>query len=313
MSVVNLRIQVDDLPSTLQLYNKIQVWRSVNGSDGTYVEITSDSPSPAELVASLSGPYALSGKTLSIVINGADPTVVVFAGPDPVPLTLVVDELNLASPGIAGLTTSNHLQLTSPLPGTGSSLAVTGNAAAVLGLPSSASGTGARILMGNINTIYMFTDLAGAQTYYYKTRFYSSVTRAVSTFSSPMQGLPGVILPSDVLVLCSINLVNALGEPVVGRRVILVPTEAELIKNHLTDTSYGMLPGADRITLTTDGAGHAEARLIVGATFRAFFEGSGYSREFVVPADPFDLLTVLSTKPDPFSIVQAPPFSIRES
>ena len=54
--------------------------------------------------------------------------------------------------------------------------------------------------------------------------------------------------------------------------------------------------------------------LVRGEKFKVFFEGSNYFREFVVPnVAEFDLLQILSTTPDPFTIVQMPAMPIRLS
>lgn len=305
-------IEVSDLESVLELYDRIQVWKSSDGTPGgTYVEITADTPQPAHIDSTTSGPYTINGQSLSVVLNGADPLIVVFAGTNPIPLTLIITQINTAYLGLAEVSPTNLLRLLSPITGTGSSLVATGAAATTLGIPSLAAfGKAARIPMGNINSSYRFTDLAGDSAQYYKFRYYSTLTKAVGVFSDPFRGEVAVILPQSNLAKATVNLVDVTGAPLVGRRIILVPVQDQTIPYN--NAIYGLLPGNDRIELTTDGAGHAEVQLVRGALVRAFFEGSGYTREFTVPEADFDLLTVLSTQPDPFAIIQAPPFPIRE-
>lgn len=306
-------IEVSDLDSVLQLYDRIEVWKSADATPtGSYTEITADTPQPAILETPTGGPYTISGQPLSIVLNGADPVVVTFSGTDPIPLTEIIDQLNLAIPSFASPSVLNHLHMQSPIAGTGSSLLVTGTAAVTLGVPSAvAYGKGPRILMGNLNSSYRFVDLAGDDNQYYKFRYYSQLTKAVGAFSDPFRGEVSVILPQSSLAKATVNLIDTTGAPIIGRRIILVPVQAQIVPYN--GVNYGLLPSNDRIELTTDGAGHAEVNLVKGTLVRAFFEGSGYAREFVVPDADFDLLTVLSTQPDPFSIIQAPPMPIRES
>lgn len=309
---ISFDVVVDDLSSVLQLYDRIQVWKSNDGETGTYAEITTDSPEPALLDASAGGPFTVSGLSLSVEINAADPIVVTFSGDDPLPLGLVLDQINLVYPGLATLTPGNLLRLRSPLPGTGSSLRAFGSALIPLFLSGSiVYGKGARIPIGLSNSSYSFTDLAGVADSYYKTRFYSSVTHGVSAYSDPFTGAPATVLPDSSLVKATANLVNPDGSPVVGRRIIFVPVTSKNVSYN--SKLFSMLPGVNRLEMVTDGTGHAEIRLVIGSRIRVFFEGSGYSREFDVPSSNFDLFTVLSTQPDPFSIVQAPPFPIRES
>jgi hypothetical protein len=310
---ISFSVTVDDLSSTLQLYDRVQVWRAADGDPlGPYSEITADTAQGAVVDSTASGPFAVSGLSLSVELNHGDPLVIAFVGTDPIPLSVVVDKINSVFAGLATLTPANKLRLKNPLTGTGSSIKVYGSARIPLGLPVDiAYGQAARILIGNLNSIYNFTDLAGDATHFYKTRFYSTVTKSVSDFSDPFQGAKAVVIPQTLLSLATVDLVDGAGTPVVGRRVILVPVQAQIIPYN--NRNYGMLPGNDRIELTTNEAGHAEIELVRGATVRVFFEGSSYAREFVVPDEDFDLLSVISTQPDPFDIVQAPPMPIRES
>jgi hypothetical protein len=98
----------------------------------------------------------------------------------------------------------------------------------------------------------------------------------------------------------------------VGRRIIFVPTG--YVQTDGTDGNpFASLPSVDRIIAITDESGHAETPLLIGQDFRVFFEGTTFQRDFTVPDDDFDLFTVLSAMPDPFTIVEAPPMPIRVS
>jgi hypothetical protein len=314
MPIVRLTTTLDDVDGTLALYDRIQYWRSTTGSSGTYSEITSQSGGPAILIGTAQAPFTLLGLSLNISLSGADPFTVTFPGPDPTNAETVAVLINAASPsGIATLYSGDtrKLQLTNPTDGTQSTIQVSGSAASVLGLSTSeVSGTAPRTLMGNLNDVYKFADYNGDPAFFYKTRFYNSLTGAVSNFSAPQAGGPTQVLPDASLVTCSVNLAMITGAPIIGRRIILVASSLQQVPNG--GVNFGLLPSGDRIELTTDESGHAQTQLAVGTTIRAFFEGSGYAREFVVPDANFDLLTVLSTQPDPFTIVQAPPMPIRE-
>lgn len=314
---ITVNIPLADLPATLALYDRIQVWRSTTGKLGAYTEITGADDTAAVAKTTTSPPWALAGLTLQAIMSSADPVGLTFAALVP-PASLrvedVVAQVNAAIPGFASVDAASNavVDLTNPLKGTGSTLLLSGTALSVLGLPSTLqSGVGHRIPIGLLNTTYKFTDLGGDPTYWYKTRFYSTLTQSVSAFSDPRLGDVTQILPSSTLSKATVDLVDVTGKPIIGRRVILVPVQMQQVPYN--SVNYGLLPGNDRIELTTDEAGHAEVQLVRGATVRAFFEGSGYAREFVVPDADFDLLTVLSTAADPFSIVQAPPMPIRES
>lgn len=315
MPVISLDVHVDDLDAVLALFDKVQVWRSETEL-GTYAEITAASDLPAKLTGTVVGPWALSGKTLTITLNNADPINVTFTGTDPLPLNTVLQKINSLIPALATESGSNTglVMLTSPVLGTGSALQVSGNAAAVLGLSTTkVNGFAARISLVNPTTDYSFRDYDGDETFWYKTRYFSTVTGTVSSFSDPRQGNPQVVLPASVLSKAIVNLVDGAGRPVVKRRIIFVPTSQVLV-NDASSNLYGSLPGVDRLVAETDEKGNAEIDLVRGQTFRVFLEGTSYQREFVVPnASNFNLFTVLSTAPDPLSIVQAPPRPIRTS
>lgn len=317
-TLLTFNIPLDQLQNVLALYDHMQVWRSTSGQGGPYAEITGTPETAAVAKSTVNPPWAVSGLVLNVSLSGADLVVITFhdanTGAGPLRIEDVVEQINEAIPGLAKIDADSNavFDLTNPLTGTGSTILLSGNSASVFGLPTTLqSGVAPRILIGLLNTQYKFTDLGGDPTYWYKTRYWSSKTNAVSAFSTPQQANPSQVLADGSLVLATVDLVSITGAPVVGRRIIIVPVVMQQFQN------YGLLPSSDRIELTTDASGHAQTKLVIGSTIRVFFEGSGYSRECVVPAaqspaTSIDLLAILSTQPDPFTIVQAPPMPIRE-
>jgi hypothetical protein len=318
---LTINIPLESLDNVLALYDRIQVWRSTTGKLGVYSEITADTLMPATASSTVDPPWDVAGLTLTVSLSGADPVSILFeelVPPTDLRIEDVIAQVNDIIPGFATQNSDSNavLDLTNPLSGTGSTLLLSGSARSVFGLPSTLqSGKGPRILIGLMNTQYKFTDLGGDPAYWYKTRYYSTKTKAVSAFSTPRLGDVTQILPPGegpgFAIKAYVNLIDVTGKPVIGRRVILVPVQDQIVP--YDNVNYGVLPGGTRIEITTDEEGYAEVYLANGARVRAFFEGSGYAREFVVPDQDFDLLSVLSTAPDPFSIVQSPPMPIRES
>lgn len=311
MAVITIDIHVDDLDSVLALFNKIQVWRSAT-EFGTYTEITAQTDQPAIIDGTVTGPWTLVGQTLTIVLNSADPISVVFAGSDPLNIAMVIQQINTLIPGLATEkpTDTNKLRLTSPVLGTGSAITLSGAAATTLGLTTTkVNGRQARLSLVTPTTEYVFKDFDGDQTFWYKTRYYSTATQSVSSFSDPRQGNPQVVLPGSAMVKGSFHLVDVSGRPVVGRRLIFVPLTPMLVPA----TVYGILPGFDRIIVTTDEAGDGIINLVIGMRVKVFFEGSSFNREFTVPDVDFDVLTVATAQPDALDIVVAPPMPIRMS
>jgi hypothetical protein len=310
MAVVILNVRVPDLDLFLPAYDRIQVWRATT-QNGTYAEITAANETPAVVAGSVEGPWALSGKTLNIAANGVDPVAVVFTGVDPLGLLAAKNQINAVIADLAAEAPANSgkITLTSVLFGTPSSLLLSGNAAAVLGLSTTkVNGKANRILIAKPTEEYRFLDFDSNPTYWYKTRPCHSVTGRVGEFGLPRQGAPQTVIESDLLALGEVFLTEGQGKPVVGRKIILVPQATKLIGN------YALLPGFDRVIVTTDDTGYASANLLIGATYRMLVEGAQFERTFVVPDEtPFNLMEVATTAPDPFSIVQAPPRPIRMS
>ena len=314
MAVISLDIHIEDLPSVLALFNNIQVWRATTEL-GTYAEITAPVEMPARLEGSVPGPWPVNGTTLSVVLNSADPVNIVFVGTDPFNLHDVLQQINTVIPGLASESApnTNRVALTSPVLGTGSSITVSGAAAALLGFSTAkVNGKGGRIYIVHPTTDYCFKDFDGESTYWYKTRYYSSATQSVSSFSDPRQGNPQQVLPTGAMALATVSLSDGVGRPIVNRRIIFVPVD--IVRVMAGVKNYAILPSQTRLIMTTDTAGYAEINLVRGQKYKVFFEGTAYEREFVVPnVTTFDVFDVIATSPDPFSIVQVPPMPIRSS
>lgn len=314
MAIVEFLIHVDDPTAVEALFDSIEVWRSTTEL-GTYLDITANDSSAADLVGTVAGPWILNGKTLTILLNGADPKLVTFAGIDPIPLIDVLAQINAVIPGLAlqVLTNTGKIHLLSTIFGNQSAVQVSGTAAIPLGLSTSkVNGKSARLLISENTEDYSYRDYDGDITFWYKTRFFSTITGAVSNFSSVRQAGPGAGIPQSATVVGKIALASLDGSPIIGRRIIFVPTGPQVVSDG-SGNNYGVLPSVDRITAVTDLNGRAAITLVKNQRLKVFLEGTTFQREFVVPTTDFDILTVASAQPDPLSIVNTPPFPIRVS
>lgn len=314
MSIIEFNIHVDNPGQQLALYDRIQVWRSAT-ENGTYADITADSPTAAFLDGSIAGPWNLNGKAMTVTLNGAVPVTINFSGVDPLPLITVLAQINAVIPGFASEVPNNtgKVRVTSPIVGTQSSILLSGNACAVFGIATTkTNGLGARPLLVEVTEDYDFRDYDGDSTFWYKTRFYSSITGRVSSYSTPAQYGVGSALTGSLVVTGKVALSDASGKPVVGRRIIFVPVSPQIVADG-SGNNYGVLPSVERIEITTDANGRASVTLVKGQRLKVFLEGTTFQREFIVPTTDFDILTVASTQPDPLNIVTTPPFPIRVS
>ena len=312
MALVSIDIFVDRLGDVLSVFNRVQVHRSIAGVGGPFVEITAATAASAVLDGAVTGTWDLDGLTLELSIDLAAAVPVLFVG-DGLSLASVIAQINEVVAGLASEipTDTDLLRLTSPSTGTGSAIVVTAGAAATaLGLSSTkVNGLASRIALANPTANYKFIDLDGDQTYFYQTRYSSTLTNTVSTFSTPRQGSADTVIPSGQLSLAKAWLITGDGKPVVGRCIVFHPQQVKQV----TGEDYFLIPGFDgRVFVTTNEQGFAQIPLIRGGTYRVIFEGTSYMREVVVPdLSEFDLLPLLGTLPDPFDIAQAPPRPIK--
>lgn len=315
-TAVNLTVRAENIDAILEVYDSIQVWRSTNGINGVYEEITSSSRLPARIEGSAAGPWNLAGYPLSVRLNGADPVTVQFTGSGPLDLQTAIYQITSQVPALQALPLGNtgKLALETLMVGTGATLEILpSTAAATLGLSTTkVNGKASRILLTSPTIVYPFVDLDGADTYYYKTRFGNTKTGSVDVFSSPIRGAPSTVVPSGGLSTAIAQFMTASGAPLVGRRLVFVLVSTKRA------FGYTALPGSQEVVARSDESGLVQQPLLVGATYRVFFEGTLLYREFVVPEpgpgeDSFDLMDVVGTSPDPFSIAVPPPMPIRSS
>jgi hypothetical protein len=314
MSIIEFSIHVENPEQISALFDRIQVWRSDTES-GVYADITSDDPTSALIDGTVAGPWNLSGQSLTLSLDLAPSQIITFTGTNPLQLATVLAQINAAFPGLAKEvpTDTNKIRLQSANTGTSSAIQMAGAAAATLGLSTTkTNGKAARLLISSNTEDYTFRDYDGLESLWYKTRFYSSTSGAVSDYSASRMGGPGAGLGSQFLVTGKVALATATGDPVVGRRVIFVPVGPQVISDG-DGNNYGVLPSVDRITAYTDSNGRASVSLVKGQRLKVFLEGTTFQREFIVPSTDFDILTVASAEPDPLSIVSAPPMPIRVS
>lgn len=321
MPVIELEIDVADINQIIALYDRLELFRSPDedGNPTPFTPITTINPTSAILDGSVEGPWNLNGQSLTIVLDGAPAITINFSGVNPFILSTVKNVINAAFPLLsAALATevpidTNRLRLASLTTGTQSILQISGSAVSTFGLSTNrVNGKSASLLLSANTEIYTFNDFDGQPSFWYKARLLNSDTGAVSDFSVPFLGTGGSTLPSPLLSIGKIALVDTSGNPTVGRRIIFVPVSAQVVSDG-SGNNYGVLPSVDRIVVFTDNNGRASVSLVKGQRVKVFIEGTTFQREFVVPSTDFDILTIATTQPDPFSIVVAPPLPIRVS
>lgn len=301
MGAVRLNISVRDVASVLESFTHVRVKRSTDGSGGTYNLITDSIPTKAKLLAPLAGTYNLSGKTLSLIRDSHTQVDVLFTGLDPLTVAQAANQINAAVGVAIASVSGTRLQLESTITGTASKLKIVGgSAASVFGWLGGerAIGYDANITLVGTQSLYEYIDNDGEAGYYYRVQYYNESTGLASADSSPFQGAAATMVGADKLSLCKLDLVDARGIAVPEQEVTFYAVHEPLAVEGF-EVALTRAP----ISIKTDNAGHAEVALVRGLKVKAVFEGTSVIREFVVPnAASFDLLSVLGTAPDPFTV-----------
>jgi hypothetical protein len=226
---------------------------------------------------------------------------VLFPGIAPLTTTQAADYINSVLGATVASDDSNHLKLTSTRTGTISRIEIVGGSAA----PSFGWADGTRDIGEDTNiplttniANYTYVDNDGEAGYFYKAQFYNTASSLESNDSSPFEGDVSTLVDADNLCLVKVDLVDARGISVPNQEISFYP-EYELF------TVQGYQVGLNRepITIKTSNSGHAEVSLVRGLKVKVVFEGTGVIRSIVIPdASEADLMSVMSSAPDPFSI-----------
>jgi hypothetical protein len=313
MAVIKLKIYVPDLSNVLVLFDTIRVWRSESGELGPFFLITADTAEPASLLGTADAPFAISGKTLKLKVDGGAEQTVTFVSPDPVGVALAVEEVNNQTTGLTALDVSGAVQLTSDTTGTDSILEITGGSSLTdLGftLDQIDNGEDAHIILVPGQDNYEYDDQSGAVAYYYKTQYYNTLNGSFSSLSDAIQGSVGTIVPQAYLITAKIDVADLEGKPVEGMRIVFY----NVYTPPLEVSDIAIL--AKTVEVETNQAGHAEIDLVRGMIVDVTFVGTTVTRRITVPSagDDFDLISTVSAVDDNFQIqVPSIPDAVRRS
>lgn len=306
MPSIKLRINVRDITAVLSSYDVIRVKKSTTGENGQYDYITGASPTSAQLIAPTDESYTIVGKTLQILRDSHDQVEVTFTGTDPLSAAQVVSQINTAVGVSIASAEGNSFKLVSTITGSESKMEIAGGTAASdFGWTAGDRDVGleAHIPLQAGVSLYEFIDDDGEAGDYYKVNYYNSSNQLTSTDSSPFLGATATLVSASNLSIATVDLVDGAGIAVEGQQITFWS-----VYEILEVDAYVVGIQREPIgTVTTDSAGHAEISLIRGLRIKVVFEGTSLIREIVVPdASTFDLLTEMSSAPDPLDITELP-------
>lgn len=301
MAVIKLSIYVANLTNVMGLFDKIQVFRSESGVGGPFVPITASAAEPATLTGITTAPFNVNGKTLKLKVNEGVEQEVLFVSPDPVNIDNVVGEINSQLTGVTASDSVSSLKLTSGTTGTAATLEITGGTAlAALGFLTGdhSNGKDAHITLVVGVTTYEYDDRSGDPDNYYETRYYNSSSGAVSSFSDPVKGDIGSILPVANLILAKIDLARLNGTPVSDCLV----TFYNMYVPPIVISDIGVI--GKQISIVTDQAGHAETFLVRGSIVDVTIAGTQIIRQITVPTagTEFNVMEAIALADDLFQI-----------
>ena len=285
MAIIKLTIAVANLTNVMSLFDEIQVWRSEDGENGTYFEITGSAAAAATILGTETSSFTLNGLTLKLEVDGGSEQTVTFVSADPINVDDTVEFINDNVTGVTATEDAGAVRLSSDTTGTSSTLEITGGTALTeLGFvqDDKDNGEDSRITLSAGVETYYFDDQSGDPEFYYKVRYYNSSTDAVSDYGPASKGDVGSVLPSSDLIKAIVKLTGMDGKPVTDRKVVFfnkyVPP--------LVISEYLM---ADReITVITDQVGYAETMLVKGSEVVVTIAGTSIVRHITVPTSGTD-------------------------
>lgn len=191
---VKLTIQIPDVDQQVAAgYDFIRVFRSTTGPNGTFTEVTDSTPQAASLTGTATGPFSVSGLTLSIRLNRGPVQSSTITGSDPLSASQVAAALTADIQGlVAADDGSGRLVLRTDGTGTDEVIELLGDTATLTALGFTVgqidTGEAGRIPIVQGVTQYLFEDVAGSESDYYKVDFLNSSTAATSSQSDPVKG-----------------------------------------------------------------------------------------------------------------------------
>lgn len=314
MATITVQIYAADIEAVMLNFDKIQVQRSKLGDPyDDAVFITAAAAEPPVVTGTIVAPYSsLNGEDLKLKVNGGLEQSHVFATANPVSINNAVNEINNNFTDItASNDGANRLKLTGDLEGTGGTIEITeGDALADFGLTAGIThGKAVYVTLQTGVEEYIFTDLSGEASYWYRTRFYNLTNGTFGGWSDWVQGSTGSSLASGVLIVGKIRLAGLDGAALQGQKISIVNVYQPLIAdNHFI--------AGRSIQLETDVTGYAESVLLRGSVVDVIIEGTSIIRRIEVPEEgaEFDILDPTLVLDDAFGI-QTPdlPAAVRRS
>jgi hypothetical protein len=289
-SLARLTILTDQA-DWLNLYDRLEVWRSELGQDGPFYELSGDGFLQALLPPTVGPPSAFSGPSsnlvgleLDLLVNELYSVKVMFTGVNPLTRAAAAAQITTqAFPYATAYVDANGVLALQSLQGGGLSAVrvVGGSATTLLGVTVDdvEFGHDPRPVLAAGQLTYVFQDYFSDSTFFYKTRYSNSVTHVASAFSTPFSTLDRLGLDPALVVIGFVQLATPQGRAGESQEV--------LVFNSFTAQTVGsaVIAGAPKKYLT-DVNGYVEFPLVRGISVDVSIGSTPFIRTIAVPTDP---------------------------
>lgn len=297
-----ITIPVSNVASLISVgFTRIEVHHSTDDGN-SYQEVTAPAADSAFLDSALPQTlFRMGGKVLKFQVDGGLEKVVSFSAlVDFWSASQVAGRINEVAVGVASVV-AGVVRLSSATTGRSSSISITYNDAADLGwvVGDGSRGHDVRLTLMGGTFVYSYLDIAGSTSDRYKWRFSANGAVPISGFSERVFGSPPAVAAPTAIATATFAGLD--GKPL-KRRIIIVA-------GSFPQNISGVVVGDESPQVAeSDSDGFLQVPLVRGAVVRVAIEGTAFVREFTVPnVATFDLMTVMSSSPDPFTVqVPAP-------
>lgn len=322
LEAVSLQVTVQDGDEALELFDQIEVWRSVTESTGPFEELTADSWKAPRIPKDARDESASPPAGSLVVIVDLDlilrlnedednDITITFTGSDPLSFATCATQIIAQGQGkVTSYVDDDGLLVVETTDvGNGVTLRVVeSDAAAVLGLPTDdvqgfAFGKEARITLLPDQEVYSFTDVRGSGEFFYRTRFRNKLLGTFSEFSQSFSVQQALGISASNIICGQLDLVGLNGKP-------LRSVEVCVYNAFRGDIVEDKLVAEGQQSRCTDNDGHVEFSLVRGTKVTVAISGTSIVRDIEVPTDPelavFSLLGKVSGVQDDVFVVQYP-------
>lgn len=278
-------------------FDTLELWKSRQGEGGPWEPLMGETWGSARLPSDVEGEApdppatgpmaAVVGKSLELEVNSTSTVVVTFTGAGTsINLKTAAEQIQAQSGGLLrSFVIGSKLVIETELPGAQATIRVLGgDAAPLLGLSTHepagiAFGLDARIPLAVGITSYLFTDPHSDDSYFYKSRFFNTVTRTASAFGPAFKGTALQGLSASSTVLGGADFVDARGVAKANQVVLLYARlDGTILEGKV------VAPTAPT-RLVSDENGHVEVQLVRGMKLTMAVAGTDLVRDIEVPTD----------------------------